>query len=89
MPKQEAMVLATFQGNNKCLGGGKEKTEQAKEAGAWLTTMLNCLNESVLSVEEFCNNLSLRYGLTLLGLQERLKESCSHVEQDSPWTGKR
>jgi hypothetical protein len=44
---------------------------RAKETGAWLTSMPDCLNGTELSADEFRDSLRLRFGLVPLGLPER------------------
>jgi len=47
------------------------RMKQSKTMGAWLTAIPHVLNRTVLSTEEFQNNLRIQFGLPLLHLPNR------------------
>jgi hypothetical protein len=49
----------------------KKRLERIGQCGAWLTTTPNKLNGNLLSMEEWRDNVRLRYGLKPIGLCER------------------
>jgi hypothetical protein len=48
----------------------QKQMERARETGTWLTTMPNCLNGTVLSMDNFQDCLRLQLGLLPIGLPD-------------------
>jgi hypothetical protein len=50
---------------------GKKRLGRIGLTGAWLTQMPSKLNGTILSKDEFCDNVRLRYGMRPINLCER------------------
>ena len=50
-----------------------QRVDRVSKTGSWLTTMPSALNGTMLTSEEFCDNLALRFGLTPAGLPTKCR----------------